>query len=120
MDLREQMVDMALSPEKREETCAPCHSPADYPQPIYPWGLCIRLENEQIDKLGLNTDVEAGDYIAFDAVGKVTSVSSRDTDKGPQKNTEIQIMFMAVAPEHEEEQPVRKPGKIDLGKFYSG
>lgn len=106
---------MELSPEKRE-SLGPCHTVESYPQPMFPWGLQITLENEQIDKLGMDMSVEAGDYITFDAIGKVSTVSSRDTDKGPQKSVSIQIVMMAVGSEHQE--PAAPARKIDLGKFY--
>jgi len=109
------LVDMAMTPEESAEM-SHC-SPSDYPKPIYPYGLCICLENDQIEKLGLDLNVDAGAMMIFKAAGKVTAVSSRDTDKGPQKRVEIQIIGMSLGDEH---QKVEKPAplRIDLGKLY--
>lgn len=47
--------------------------------PEYPYGCCISLEDETLDKLGMGGDMPAaGETIRFTATAKVTCASVRD------------------------------------------
>jgi len=107
-------VDMAHTPEELKEEKLE-HGSCDYAQPIYPYGLCLRLDNDSLDKLGLAGDAQAGDMIMLAALGKVTSVSSNETDKGIKRYVEIQITHLSLGDEHAEDVPARKPLR---GKMY--
>ena len=49
-------------------------------EPKYPWGLCIQLENESLEKLGLmKYGFEIGDEIKIVGIAKVTSVSEHES-----------------------------------------
>lgn len=95
------MVDMALSPKEAEDECAPAYDPAKGPK--YPYGLSIRLTQEELDKLQLSaSDVEVGDIVHIMAFAKVTSVSSSETQEGANSCVELQIIALASEDEDDE------------------
>lgn len=100
------MVSMARNKEQKEEL-AP--SPADLYDPdnvpTYPYGLCISLCEEEMEKLDLDDDVEPGDTIHLFCMAKVTSVSKRaDEDKNCCR-VELQITEIACENEGTEDAP---------------
>ena len=70
-------------------------SPGD--EESYPYGLQLRLENEELDKLGFNELPEIGKTCKIEAEGVVESVSSNQSkgDDGLRKSVTIQITKMA-------------------------
>ncbi len=62
--------------------------------PDYPYGLCICLNDDDLEKLDLADDMEAGDTITFMATAKVTSVSAREIGGEVEKRVELQITNM--------------------------
>lgn len=109
-------IDMARSPAEIKAEDGPIATMAHN---TYPYGLCICLNKEELDKLNMDMEVDAGDMIQFKAMGKVTSVTKRDTDQGQDCRVEIQITAIAVDAlqeedgEEEEDMPrkVRNPYK---------
>lgn len=94
-------VDMKRSP-KDYQTGALV---ADCPSPdLYPYGLCIRLNQEDLDKLNLDDDVESGDMVHLHAMAKVTCVSKRDTTTGKTVDVELQITHLSVEDEDDENE----------------
>ena len=77
------MVSMAKTPaqvnKEVDQNKAPFSVAAADVQ-VYPYGLCISLENEQLEKLGIDSDCDVGDMIHFCAMGKVTSKSEREKE----------------------------------------
>jgi hypothetical protein len=66
----------------------------------YPYGLCIRLTEKELEKLDLCDDVQTGDFLHGAFMAKVTSVSSHDHEKmGKGINIELQIVAMAIEDE---------------------
>jgi hypothetical protein len=108
-------VSLKKSPEDlaEEKMGGPC-SIGDYPQDIYPYGTCISLCEDEIEKLNLGTDVDAGDTMFFACVGKVTSVNKRDTTDGQKMRVEIQITDIAV----EEQEPEQEQLRFNPKKLY--
>lgn len=98
------MVDMKKSEEQIARELDPTPEPNPEYVNEYPYGLCICLDNDMIEKLGLDDDVEAGDGIQFVAYAKVTSSSSNDTAAGTKRRVEIQITHMGLGPDHYEEE----------------
>lgn len=97
------MVSMAQSPEKVKETM-PAVVAEKAEAPSYPWGLCLRIEKEQIEKLKLD-GAQVGDTIHVFALGKVTSVSARASEGGDDHSSiEIQITDMAAENEDRENE----------------
>lgn len=108
-------VNLKKSPDEltKDGHCLPCDV-GSYAQDVYPYGLCLYLDDSTLKKLDLDTDVDAGDQILMACVCKVTSVTKNDTTEGQRMRVELQITDIALE-DHEEEQ--RKP-KINPGKFY--
>jgi len=66
------------------------------PEP-YPWGLGIRLESEELSKLGVTTLPQVGSEIHFAAVAKVTGVN-QSAQQGQDERTcvALQITMLAI------------------------
>lgn len=105
-------VNLAKTPEQIEEG----DSPISYAQSIYPYGTTMCLETEQLEKLELGDDPQVGDMIHFQAIGRVTSSSRRETDKGVERRVEIQVTDIALDDEHEDDSSSMP--KFDYRKLY--
>ena len=95
------MIDMALTPAEKLESAMPY---AIGSTNNYPYGLCICLGNDQLEKLGLEEECEVGDFIHLFALAKVTSVSKNDTGEGEKVRIELQITHMGLESEDEENE----------------
>jgi hypothetical protein len=94
------LVDMALPYEEAEEE-AEGEAQLKYHGPKYPYGLCIRLSNDELEKLGLAELPEVNDGMSFTAMAKVTSVSDNQYADGTHSRVvELQITHMALGEEH--------------------
>ncbi len=103
-----QMIDMARDVEQEI---------AQMPQQsIYPYGLSICLTNDELEKLGLESNCEVGDMIHLMAMAKVTSISKNETQDGESCRIELQITHLGLEDEDKEEEV--KPRRINPGKFY--
>lgn len=90
------MVDMSLDRKEQEEILNP--SP-----PKYPYGLCISLCNDELEKLDVDgTDCEVGDMLHLHCLAQVTSTSTNDFGDGPHSRIELQIKFIEVESEDDE------------------
>jgi hypothetical protein len=106
------MIDMAKTPEQVKEETAPAKalSLGDRAPtvPVYPWGLCIRLEDDTLAKLNLGQEMPSvGEMIHLCAMAKVTSVSENESEDGNGGKTtrrciELQITHLAVEDEDQE------------------
>lgn len=105
------MVDMALTPKEQEEVTNP--SP-----PKYPYGLCISLCEDELEKLDLDTeDVSVGDMIHLFCLAKVTSVSKTDSENsGPCCRIELQITN--ISSDSEDEDNENRTVEAKMGKMY--
>jgi hypothetical protein len=91
------MVSLKISKTEmklREPMAVPSEVPSG---PRYPYGLCIHLDKDVLNKLGLDvSNFDAGQRVEFRAEGKVESISKRDTmDSGREQSMSIQITDMA-------------------------
>lgn len=86
------MVSMKMSKaEKKKMTEA---SPMDSPE--YPYGLCLNLDKEQIDKLDLGTP-KGGETFMLHARAEVKSITITDEKDGKgYKSLSLQITDMAL------------------------
>lgn len=111
-----EFVDMALTP--RKETVE--EAEVDMPQPVYPYGLCISLGDEQLEKLNMSDDCEVGDMIHMHCLAEVTSVSKNQTTEGTKCRVELQITMISAESEDEENDDAEAvmPTRIDSRKFY--
>lgn len=89
------LVDMAYSKAELKKQDGPVAAADRDP---YPWGLCLHLEKEQLDKLGVKELPEVGSEFHFVAVAKVTSVN-HSARQGQDENCSVglQITMMQIA-----------------------
>lgn len=132
------MVSMAKTPEQVNKEIG-SSNPAPMTAkaadiPTYPYGLCINLEKEQLEALGIDGDCDVGDMIHFCAMAEVTSCSERKTEGGSDCRIELQITHLAVENEDEENEPMAKAkrrygdaggheeggGDVDAGERHIG
>lgn len=95
------MADMKRTPaERAEERAEELDEQENGPE--YPWGLTIRLEQEELDKLDNLTDKKAGDVCIINAKAIITRVSSEDEldGEGKENSINLQITDMEVTPEN--------------------
>jgi hypothetical protein len=97
-------VDMKRTPE--DKAAAAMQSMPATPfegGPDYPYGLCISLDETDIEKIGLSDDVQVGDLIDIRMLGKVTSVRKESRDGKECCRVEIQGQQIAIEDEDTEE-----------------
>ena len=86
------MVDLAMTPEemKANSPISVIGEPSN--QPIYPYGLCIRLGKPELDKLNVDySDWSVGDHFHLEAMAKITSIRESETESGKDCCVEMQI-----------------------------
>lgn len=93
------MVSMAHTPEEQKEEAKEMAVPS---VPKYPWGLCLRLDEDSLEKLGLAGDLpQVGESLQFIALAKVTSASMSESENpdGSKRqccNVELQVTDMGI------------------------
>lgn len=104
----EGFVDLAKTPEENREAEKP-------EEPIYPFNLCITLEDEQIDKLGLE-DGEIGDFLHAAVLMKLVGLHKNAMQDGDKKYMNLQICFMKILGDEDEEseEAFKRPTASDL------
>lgn len=91
------LVNMKLPAEKASGAEAPC-APDAGEGPRYPWGLSLSLDNDSLEKLGIDALPDVDDEMLVMARVKVTRVSAVDTaDGGKQRDVALQITDMQLA-----------------------
>lgn len=101
-------VDMAMDGEEKQEYMNPSADP-----PKYPYGLCISLCQDELEKLNLDDEeLSVGDMIHLHALAKVTSVSSFDSESGSHKRVELVLAFIEAEDEEDENEEADKTSKL--------
>lgn len=67
----------------------------------YPWGLCISLDNDTLNRLGITTPLVGG-MVMITAKAIVKSTSERHDEDGVCRRAELQITDMALVPDSSE------------------
>lgn len=94
-------MDMKRSKAHMKEMATP--SPVN--EDPYPYGLRIRLDKEDIKKLGMSELPEVGHEFEMHAMAKVTSVNASASEgSDEQMGMEMQIMKMGMMAENNEEE----------------
>ena len=95
--------------EKAAERIQNEFPPAISNMPDVPYGLCLRLTEVELDKMGIELDeeVRVGDVIHISGLAKVTAVKVEDTSGGRKECLELAITDLAV--EDETEETAEKP-----------
>lgn len=96
------LVDMALTTQEQAESINKmpyAHGNA----PKYPYGLCLCLNNETLEKLNVDrADWQIGDVFDLRCMAKVTSISENENDSGKDCRVEMQIVMMGAESETDE------------------
>lgn len=80
------MVSMKRSPaDKRGDKMDT--APMEAIEPDYPWGLCVHMDKDELDKLGIKELPKIGTTMTLDCVVKVTRVS-QSASEGNTKQAE--------------------------------
>jgi hypothetical protein len=113
------MVDMKRTPAE-VKTDMPCT--AD--QPSYPYGLCLSLGQDELDKLGFaKGDLAVSDMVHLHCLASVTSVSEHDNiNSGPSCRVELQITHISAVENEDTENNESEKGmstKDKIAKLYS-
>lgn len=87
------LINMKMS--KKEAGTMLCCDAASESSPEYPYGLCINLNTEALERLGISTLPNVGTVMQIEARAVVQSVSSRD-DGNPSRSVELQITDLSV------------------------
>ena len=111
------MVDMAQTPAEAAENMMPNVDSA----PKYPYGLSIRLTQDELDKMNVDhTDWQIGDMFHLHAMGKVTSISEHETEGGQRCCVEIQLTHLAGESEDAENEEEEKEEEGEDSKGEDG
>lgn len=90
------LVDMAKSKEEIAEESDSMISPA-YVTTKYPYGLCLRLDQDDLEKLAMPLNADVGDGIQIMAIARVTSVNKTELADGKCRcSVELQITHLAL------------------------
>jgi hypothetical protein len=89
------MVNMKMAAEKAKEYDKETMS-GDKPE--YPYGLCLNLEAEQLEKLGITELPAVGAKMMLHANAYVKTVSEYSTQDGTDRRVELQITELDVRP----------------------
>lgn len=99
--------------DEKMESCLPCA----YPKDLYPYGLCLSLCEEELEKLDLDDSADVGDNIYMSCIARVTSVNKRETDQGAKVRVELQITDIQVDGAEDTEEDL-VPRKINYKALY--
>lgn len=99
--MAENLVDMKYTKAEAKAEASEYTKPQG---PEYPWGLQIRLEDEELKKLGITSMPAVGQEMSLDVVVRVTSVSeSQYADGRADRCLSLQIVQMGMEDDAEEE-----------------
>lgn len=87
------LVSMKLDPKEQKK-----ESDIAYEKPLFPWGLCVELNDDALQKLGIDKLPDVDDTMTLTASVTVTSVSGRATAEGEAKSMSLQITALALDP----------------------
>jgi len=65
-------------------------------KPRYPYGTCLYLDQETLEKLGMVSLPDVGEEMILTAKVKVVGVSARENTDGANKSLELQITDMQL------------------------
>lgn len=117
------MVDMAKTPEEVKEDVAEVAPVTQAKVPVYPYGLCLALTEDEMEKLDLDPEdlPEVGDMIHIAGMAKVTSVSSReneDTEGNKTKCCRVELQITHLAVESEDAENAEEETQARRQRFY--
>lgn len=85
--------------------------------PEYPWGLCLRLEKDQLAKLGVKNLPAIGEAVQIEAKAVIKSMSASAGQSGEYASVELQITDLAI--EIDADEKSAKTAKSLFGNMES-
>ncbi len=76
------MIDMQRKPEAKESGTMLAGEVVHHDEPRYPWGLEIRLEGDELDKLGIASMPGIGETVKINAIARITAVRLEQLQEG--------------------------------------
>ncbi len=104
--------DMSLTRTEKDEMKETAIAPE---VPRFPWGLSVRLEEESIEKLGLEDLPAPGKSMNMVAVVRVESASVHVSDSGKKRNLTLQITDLGLGSVATSEPESSEPKTIGNG-----
>jgi ribosomal protein L21E len=99
-----ELVDMKLPKKTEKELKETCCGISTENQDRWPYGLQLRFEKDQVDKLPSLKTYKVGDKVVISAEGTVTSIRTSERQNGKEDHSvEVQIEKIACEPK------VKKP-----------
>lgn len=89
------LVSMKRSVKDKRKDMGSC-APIECIAPDYPWGLVLRLESDELDKLGLKELPKVGTEMPMSITVRVTSVSQSASDNGGKKTDEERSVSLQI------------------------
>ena len=101
-----ELKSMKMTAEQAKEYAIGVATAPDADAPRYPYGLCIRIDDDGIDALGLMSLPTVGQTVMIMARATVKLVEQRQMlDGETERCLEIQITDMALSPESSSKPP---------------
>lgn len=90
------LVDMKL-PKKSKKELKEATKPIGMEREAYPYGLQLRFEKNEVEKIAAFKTIAAGAKVALSCIGKVIEVRTTDAEKGRDRHSvEIQIQKVGI------------------------
>jgi hypothetical protein len=86
------MINMKKSPEREEMP-----GEIEYEEPMYPYGLCLHLSQDEMEKLGITALPAVGSEMTVTAKVFVKGTSAYETQGGKDMSMDLQITDMEIS-----------------------
>lgn len=93
------LVSLKLDPKDAAEEVSCDPKPSD--APMYPYGTCLYLDEDEQKKLGIKDMPDVGTEFPIEAVVVVVGTSERQTQGGTRKTLDLQIVKLGIGIEEE-------------------
>ena len=104
------LIDMKLPKRTKEELKNECMPMAAEEQDRWPYGLEIRLEKDQLDKMPEVKNYKVGDKVIVYAEASITGTRISERQKGKDNHTmELQLEKIAVTPAKKKKMEAMTP-----------
>ena len=117
------LIDMKLPKKSKEELKNECCVSPSYQQDRWPYGLQLRFETEQVEKMPSLKDYKVGDKVIVSAEAVVTEVrmsetQSTDKDKQTRYTIELQLQQVGCEPKSKKSVKEMSPGEYRKAREY--
>lgn len=89
---------MAMINMKQEAEREEMPGEVEYDEPMYPYGLCLHLGQDEMEKLGITALPAVGSEMTITAKVFVKGTSAYETQGGKDMSMDLQITDMEITP----------------------